>query len=471
MSASSPTALLRRAMPLAIVLALAACASVPDLGPLPQPKSLGVSPNAGQVQLDASWWQHYGDAQLNQLIDEALRNAPDLAAADARVRKAIGAAQQAGAATLPSVGVNASLSRMKQSYNNGVPAAFVPQGLNNSVRATLDLSYEIDFWGKNRSALAAATNEQAAAEADAAQARLTLSTAIAAAYAELAHLYAQRDAAQQALEIRTQSAQLIKERQQQGLETLGTVRQADSRSASAKAELLAIEESIALQGHQLAALMGAEPERGDRIQRPAINLAQNITIPAQLHADLLGRRPDLTAARLRAEAAAKRIDQSRAEFYPNLNLSAYVGAQSLGLGLFTKAGSGIAGFGPAISLPIFRGGQLQGQYRVTRAQYDEAVANYDQTLNRALQDVADALSSQAALDGRLSAQQESLAAAEDALRIARNRYQGGLATYLDVLTAEDSVVASRRSLSDLQTRRLSLDVALIRALGGGYRAA
>jgi NodT family efflux transporter outer membrane factor (OMF) lipoprotein len=468
MNASS---LSRRVLPVVITLALAACASVPDLGPLPQPKSLSTSPAAGQAQVDTTWWQHYGDTQLNALIDEALRNAPDLAAADARVRKAVGVAQQAGAAELPSVGINASVDRLKQSYNNGVPAAFVPKGFNNSARATLDLSYEIDFWGKNRAALAAATSEQAATEADAAQARLTLSTAIASAYAELAHLYAQRDAAKQALEIRTQSAQLINERQQQGLETLGSVRQVESRSASAKADLLAIDESITLQGHQLAALMGANPERGSRIQRPGINLAQSIAVPPQLHADLLGRRPDLTAARLRAQAAAKRIDQSRAEFYPNVNLSAYVGAQSLGLDLFAKAGSGIASFGPAISLPIFRGGQLQGQYRVARAQYDEAVANYDQALNHALQDVADALSSQASLDGRLAAQQESFAAAEDALRIARNRYQGGLATYLDVLTAEDSVVNGRRALSDLQTRRLSLDVALIRALGGGYRAA
>ncbi|WP_181243107.1 TolC family protein, partial [Chromobacterium subtsugae] len=205
------------------------------------------------------------------------------------------------------------------------------------------------------------------------------------------------------------------------------------------------------------------------IARPAAGLFREQRLPDTLAAELLGRRPDLAAARLRAEAAAKRIDAAEAQFYPNVNLTAFVGAQSLGLGLFDKAGSGIAGVGPAINLPIFRGGQLQGQYRAARGDYDAAVASYDAALSQALRETADAVASQAALTPQLEQRRLALQTADEAYRVSQNRYQGGLANYLDVLNAEDGVIASRRSLAALDARRFALDVALIKALGGGYQ--
>ncbi|QEL56824.1 efflux transporter outer membrane subunit [Chromobacterium paludis] len=458
--------------PLAALALLAGCATTPDMGPAPQAKPLPQYQISQSLPLQqgqwaaTQWWRKYGDPQLDRLMDEALSQAPDLAAARARVERAEGQAQQAGAAQWPGVELNASASRAKQSYNNGQPA---PAGFNTSGRAALDFSYELDFWGKNRAAVAAATSELTATRADAAQARLMLTTSLAAGYAELARLFAERDAAAQALDVRGHTAALLRERRQQGMETLGSVRQAESREAAARADLAAADESIALQRHSLAALMGAGPDRGLAITRPAANLFREQRLPDTLAAELLGRRPDLAAARLRAEAAAKRIDVAQAQFYPNVNLTAYAGAQSLGLGLFDKAGSGIAGFGPAISLPIFRGGQLQGQYRAARGDYDAAVASYDATLSQALRETADAVSSQAALTPQLEQRRLALQTADEAYRVSQNRYQGGLANYLDVLNAEDGVIAARRSLAALETRRFTLDVALIQALGGGYQ--
>ncbi|WP_199154684.1 efflux transporter outer membrane subunit [Chromobacterium sp. ASV23] len=457
---------------LAALALLSGCAVLPDMGPAPQPKPLQQYQNtqslpSGQAQwANSQWWLKYDDAQLHQLMDEALRQAPDLAATRARVERAEGLAQQAGAALLPGVDLNAAINRDKQSYNNGMLA---PTGFNTSGRATLDFSYELDFWGKNRAAVAAATSELTAAQADAAEARLMLTTSLAAGYAELARLFAERDAAAQALDVRSHTAQLLRERQRQGMETLGSVRQAESREAAARADLEAADESIALQRHSLAALIGAGPDRGLAIARPASGLFRGQQLPAALAAELLGRRPDLAAARLRAEAAAKRIDVAQAQFYPNVNLTAFVGAQSLGLDLFAKSGSGIAGIGPAINLPIFRGGQLQGQYRVARADYDAAVASYDATLSQALREVADAVSSQASLTPQLEQRRLALQTADEAYRVSQNRYQGGLANYLDVLNTEDTVIASRRSLASLEARRFSLDIALIKALGGGYQ--
>jgi NodT family efflux transporter outer membrane factor (OMF) lipoprotein len=249
---------------------------------------------------------------------------------------------------------------------------------------------------------------------------------------------------------------------------MGGVKQVESRRAAAEAEVLSVEEQIALQKNALAALLGAGPDRGLAIQRPTVKLSRDFGLPPQLAADLLGRRPDITAARLRAEAGAKRIDQATAEFYPNVNLAAFVGVQSLGLDMLARNGSSIGSAGPAVSLPIFDGGRLRGQLKGREAEHAEAVANYNDTVVKALQDVADAATSQKALGGQLARSGEAVDAARDAWRIQNNRYEGGLSTYLDVLSAEDTLLSSLRSLTDLQSRSFTLDVALVRALGGGY---
>lgn len=455
-------------------LALGACAGLPDKSAGPQIKSANQYATAQSFAAPAAqwpadtWWKSYGDAQLDALIDEALAGAPNIAVAQARLRRAQAVAQVSDAATKPQVSANTSATEQKQSYNYLSPRNMTPQGWNDYGRATLDLSWELDFWGKNRAALAAATSEAEAARADEAQARLALASSIASAYAELAREHAQLETAKAAFDARAKTADLFRRRFENGLETRGGVRQVDARRASAEADVLAIEEQLALQRNRIAALIGAGPDRGLSIQRPAIDLTRPFSLPQNLAADLVGRRPDIVASRLRAEAAAKRIDQSRAAFYPNVNLAAFVGFQSLGLNMLTKDGSSVGSVGPAISLPIFDGGRLRGNLRVSDAEYAEAVANYDRTLVQALQEVADAATSRKALDGQLGKTMEAVDAAREAWRIQSNRYEGALATYLDVLSAEDSLLGSLSVLTDLQSRSLTLDVALVKALGGGY---
>ena len=415
-----------------------------------------------------TWWTAYGDRQLDTLIDEALRGAPNLAVAEARLQRAVAYGQVARGATRPQVSANGSASQQKQSYNYITPSALTPQGWNDYGRATLDLTWELDFWGKNRAALAAATSDAEAARADVAQARLVLAASIASTYAELAREFAALDTARAALEVRSKTADLFRRRYDNGLETLGSVRGVEARRAAAEAEVLAVEERIGLTRNRLAALMGAGPDRGLQIARPVIDLTRPYGLPPSLAADLIGRRPDVTAARLRAEAASKRIRQAQAAFYPNVNLMAFVGVQSLGLDNLARNGSSIGSVGPAISLPIFDGGRLRGQLNGAEAEYAEAVANYDRTVVQALQEVADVTVSRNALGGQLAKTGEAVDAAREAWRIQNNRYQGGLSTYLDVLSAEDSLLESLRTLTDLQSRTFTLDVALNRALGGGY---
>lgn len=462
-------------IPATCLAGLVGCAPMPAMDQPPALKTMDQLASTRSFAEPAAhwpgndWWKAYGDAQLDSLIEDSLRDSPNLAVAQARLRQAWAAAQAAGAPLMPEVTGNASFTQAKQSYNSVLPRQAVPSGWKDYGVATLNLSWELDFWGKNRSALAAALSERQAAQAEVAQTRLILSTTVASAYAELRHLFTVRDNAEAALAIRAKTVELFRKRQTFGLETLAGVRQVEARQAAAEAELQTIDERIGLQRNAIAALLGAGPDRGLAIARPATRFAGSTGLPSNLALELLGRRPDILAARLRTEAAAKRIDQQKAGFYPSVNLLAFIGVQSFGIDKLTKSGSDIGSVGPAISLPIFNTERLQGQLRGARAEYDAAVAIYNATLSNALRDVADAATSRKALDGELAATRAAVAAAAEAHHMISRRYEGQLATYLDVLTAEDELIAARRAQAELETRALILDVALVRALGGGFQ--
>lgn len=453
---------------------LASCAAVPDLGARPeirQPASFAAERSlaGGGVSFwpVEQWWSGYGDAQLSGLIEEGLADAPDLAAAAARLDRARALAQQAGAATLPSLTADGSVNGSKQSYNNGIPPAFVPHGWQDTGRVAATLSFDLDLWGKNRAALRAATSDAEAARIELEEARLVLSTGIAGAYADLARLFAERDVQATALDLRLQTHKLVSDRVAIGLDTLAELKQADAAVPAARAELAATDEAIGLTRNRLAALLGKGPDRGLTIARPAAAV-QARGLPDGVTTDLIGRRPDIAAARARVESAAQRIKVAHADFYPSVSLTALAGFQSLGIDALFKSGSTFGQAGPAISLPIFRGGAIAGQYKGARASYDEAVATYDRAVADAFHQVADAVTSRKMLAVRLSESRQALADSEAAFGVARQRYQGGLSTYLDVLSAEERLLQNRTIVADLEARAFTLDVALVRALGGGF---
>ena len=458
----------------AALLAAAGCAPLPRMESSPSLRKVEQLGSSESFAAPASawpgegWWRAYGDAQLDGLIDEALRGSPDLDLAQARLHAAMAAVQGAHATRIPEVTGTAAFTEGKQSYNYLIPKEALPQGWNDYGIATVNFSWELDFWGKNRAALAAALSEQRAAEVEVAETRLVLSTSVASAYAGLVHLYTLRDNAAQTLDIRTKTVTLFRQRHEFGLETLASVREVEARQAAAQGDLLSIDERIGLQRNAIAALLGAGPDRGLAISRPTAQFPGSQGLPQNLAAELLGRRPDIIAARSRTEAAARRIDQAKAGFYPSVNLLGFVGLQSLGIDNLTKSGSDLGSIGPAISLPIFNTERLQGQLRGAHAEYEAAVATYNATLSQALREVADAATSRRSLDGELAASRAAVAAAAEAHQIVTRRYQGALATYLDVLTAEDQLISAQRAEAELETRALILDVELVRALGGGF---
>lgn len=471
---------LRRSLLLAsMASAVLLSACVPDLGPMPDPQSpdalateRSFTSLAGEWPTD-KWWELYRDPELNQLIGEALNGSPTIMIAGARLREARATAQQAGAALFPDVEFNGSALVSKQSTSQGFPSqiqSVMPHGWHTNANVATSFNFELDLFGKNRAALAAATSEEQAAEVDMAEARLVLSTSVAAAYAELVRLASNKAAAEDAVHIREHAAQLFRERESQGLETSGAAAQAEAVAESARADVDVIDGQIGITRNEIAALVGKGPDRGLEVPLPISHAVRAPELPPHLAADLIARRPDLVAARLRAEAASSRITVARADFYPNIDLQGLIGFQSLDVGSLFRHTSLVGAIGPAVHLPIFDGGRIEGTYRGARAGYDEAVAGYDQTLVTSVREVADALVTQREVATELGHARGALKQGETAYHTADQRYRAGLAHYLDVLAAEDVLVLQRRRVADLEARALAQDVTLVRALGGGFHS-
>jgi NodT family efflux transporter outer membrane factor (OMF) lipoprotein len=463
----------------ATLVLVAGCA--PNLGPRPPLAAAGSLASRESLAAPTAdwptraWWKAYCDPQLDALIEEGLKSAPTVRQAAARLRSAEAAAGQSRASLFPGIAVSAGEQEYLQSKNTGFPD-FIKRNFPGSPHAfgrlSVDLAWDLDLFGRNRANLAAAVSEAQAAQADRAQAELTLSSAIAAQYAELRRLAADRAAAQAAVEIRRKPLALVGQRLENGLETRGEFKQQAASVPAARSEVDALDRQIALGRNQLAALVGAGPDRGLDVKLDGdAPVLKPFGLPPQVGLDLVGRRPDIVAARLRAQAAAKRIRVAQADFYPNLNLAGSVGYQSLGLDVLTSKDSRFTGVGPALSLPIFSGGRARAGYRNARSQYDLAAATYDQTLIQALHEVADSVVNIRLLDRQLADAREALDNSEAAYRIAKARYEGGLSPYISVLTFENALISQRRAVADLEGIALTNDIALVRALGGGFRPA
>ena len=472
-TASSPMS--RRAGLVAALLAttaLTACTTIPQSAPFATEPSQAKKVNPINAVSEQTWWKDLGDPQLQRLMTQAFNNSPSLAMAEARLNQAQAAVSQYRAANRPQVGLNATAYEAKQSYNYLFPAEALPEGYTDYGQTTLNFNWELDFWGKNRAAIAAASSNAQAAEADAAQARLVLSTAIATAYIDLDRLYQERDLAERAVGIRTDSAKLVQDKLNNGVSNKAQDAQAQAGIFAAQADLAALDEQIELNKHLIAMLSGASPEFAGTLQRPALALnAQAFgSVPAQVNLDLIGRRPDIIAARWRAEAASAHIKQAHAAFYPNINIAAFAGFQSLGLDKLFSSGSDIGQVGPALSLPLFDGGALKANLKSAESEHALAIASYNQDVLQAMQQVADTLSSQKALQARLDNSEQALAAYEEAYRLSKLRYDGGLSDYTSLLVAEQSLISQRRAVADLKSRAMTLNIALIKSLGGAYNS-
>ncbi len=462
---------MKRLLSTVLVLALSGCALM-ESGPEPvaalDAAKLGLT-SQDTTWPETQWWQRYGDPQLNALLDEALANSPSMSAAQARLAKANAAVGIARAPLLPRVDANYALTREHLSKDYIYPAPLGGSVVSDN-RLALDFSYELDFWGKNRSRLQAAVSQQAAAAADAQAARNLLASATVRAYLNLQNAFAQRDVLNRVLAQRAEVLSLTEGRYKAGLDTQVEVKQAESSLAAGKVELTQTDTTLAQLRNQVAALAGAGPQRGQSLQPVALTTPAG-GVPASVPLDLLGHRPDIVAAKWRAEAARHAIDSAKAEFYPNVNLVAFAGFQAMGTGNLLGADARMAGFGPAITLPIFHGGELNANLAGRRADADLAVSDYNQTVLDAVHQVADALDGLRLLDQEKAQQRQAREAIDAAYDLAVKRYKAGMGNYISVLIAQTGVLTQARLDTDLRIRAYQLDASLASALGGGYAPA
>lgn len=457
------------------VLVLAACADMSGIDSHARLRDTdkldlaAVNANASLAAstVDSQWWLAFGDAQLDRLVDQAVAGNPNLQSAQARLARARAATALAEAADRPQLNGSLDLTRQKFSSTYIYPAP-----LGGSVRETgtlqLSGSWEIDFFGKNRAALNAALGSANAAAADADAARVLLASNVARNYVQWARLNEQLIVARRTLAQRDETLRLVRDRVSAGLDTRLELRQSEGGLPEARQQIEALNEQIAISQHALDALVG-QPNTSAALTPPMFATIKTIALQPALPVDLLGRRADVAAARWRVEAATQDVTNAKAQFYPNVNLVAFAGFQAIGFDNLLNSGSQQWGVGPAIRLPIFEGGRLRANLRGKNADLDAAIESYNATVLDAVRDAADQVSSAQSITRQQVEQRNAQVAAEGAYEIAVQRYRAGLGNYLNVLTAETSVLLQRRQAVDLAARALDTQIGLARALGGGWQ--
>jgi NodT family efflux transporter outer membrane factor (OMF) lipoprotein len=415
------------------------------------------------------WWETLQDDQLNNLLAVALAGNPNLKAAQARVTQARAIAGIVEDSTQPKAQADASINRELYSARGVVPPPLAGTYAWRN-QATLSGSYDLDLWGRNRDSLAAALDDVQLASAESQVARLTLETAIVRSYIQLSLQFEIQDIVRETLLQREHLLDISRQRQKAGLVTEFDVTSIEQTLPAAQRDLEKASEAISLLRNELAALTGKGPADGERIARPTLRLDRSIALPSALPAELIGRRPDIAAQRWRLEAAAKRIDVAKADFYPNIDLLAFVGFQSFGFPKFLDASSQIRGIAPAISLPIFAGARLRGQLGSQTALYDVAVEQYNATVVHALNDVGDTAVKAQSLKRQDALTQQSLQLARKTLVLAEKAYRAGLTDSLNTITAQISLLNEEQKTAQIGASRLDTYVTLMAALGGGANA-
>lgn len=462
---------------LAFILTIAGCASTKNIAPqdtLNTASALDAGAALRAADGDAgwpsvTWWRAYNDPQLDALIDRAQAGNPTLALAAARVREARSLAGVAESAQSPHIDGSMGIARKKWPDNG-----YYGPGKYNDVTtwndtAGLQLSYNLDLWGRDENNTQRALDATHARAADARAAQLDLEANVVRAYIGLSQAFALRDIANDTLTQQQRIADRAHRRLTGGIGTQLEVAQAEASLPEYERQLDTYDEAIALARNQLAALVGQGPGAGDTLTRPVLSLATPMGLPSSLPAELVGRRPDVVAARWTVAAQARGIDVAKAQFYPNVNLMASLTQMSAGgalLTFLTKNGTGWSG-GPAITLPIFEGGQLRSQLGAASAQYDEAVDHYNATLVEALRDIADQVVRLKSLDRQLDAAARSVAAAQKSYGLAEEGYKRGLTDYLNVLVAQTQLLRVQDNQARVQAERLAVYTTFTTALGGG----
>lgn len=460
---------MKRSIALLSALLLSACVSAPSTTPQASkvaPEKLGLS-GAVAPQFPDEWWKTFHDPQVDRLADLTLAHNPTLASALIRIRAAEAELSVARANDLPQLNLDGQEQRQIFSKNYIIPPPFGGSWQwFGQVQA--GLSWNIDFWGKQAAIIARARDNARAAALDAAAARLALSGALAQTYVNLLLAYQDSDIAAETVAEREEILKLTQGRYNAGLENASAVEQAKALLALARADQKRTLTQRDVDIHAIAALSGQGAAAYDAITRPAPNLDTALPLPDALPADLLARRPDILAAEVRVEAAAKGREAAHADFFPNINLAAFAGFQAIGLSRLLTGDSFTYGVGPAIHLPIFDAGRIRANYAGATADLDSAVEAYNGTVLDAVRQTSDAITQVRSLQSQRADQQAALDSATRAFALAQTRYRTGLSDQIVMLNAESTLLTAREQMAALIANSTIQRVTLLLSVGGGF---
>ena len=408
------------------------------------------------------WWQAFADPVLNDLETRAEAASPTLAAALARRDEARAVLGQTAAALVPELDGAASTARDRVSRDR--PLSIGSAATYNDYRVGGTLSYELDLWGRVRNSVSAARSDAGATEADLASVRLSLQAAVADAYVRLRGLDAQADLLARSVDAYTRALDLTRRRHQGGVASGLDENRARTVLGNARAQVADIASQRAITEHELAALIGA-PASSFRLA-PATHVVDAPAVPVGTPSTLLERRPDISAAQRRVIEANTRIGVARAALFPTITLGLAGGYETTGANLLSAPNTYWA-LGPlGLSLPIFDGGRRKAAVRQSRAQLNEAAANYRTTVLTAFREVEDALANARDLAREADEQRVAATAAEATSQLSFTRYREGASDYFEVVTAQTDALNAQRALLAVETRRAQASVAIVRALGG-----
>jgi multidrug efflux system outer membrane protein len=431
-------------------------------------------PPQGQAVARDRWWDLYGDPLLDRLVEEALSNNRDLVIAAARVEEAQALLRITDAERAPSVDATAGYDRSRSSQRAAIPLPPSVPLEHSAYRATVNVAYEVDLWGRLRGASDAARAQLLATRAAHETVRITIASQVVQSYFALLALDMQVDTTRRTIGLRVQNLELQKHRHAAGLTADFNLRQLESEVAAARAQLPQLEQRRTSVEIALSVLLGRSPRAitNDSIALNADAAATETlvtAVPEGLPSELLLRRPDIVEAEQRLIAANARIGVARASLFPRIALTGYFGSESASLGDLFTAPARVWQLAFGLAQPIFQGGRLRAEVDAVQARERQAVGQYQKTVQIAFGEVREALVAQTRSREVYIAESERVAALRETLRLARIRFDNGLSSQLEVVDAERNLLnAELNRIDALRAQRVAV-ADVVRTLGGGWK--
>jgi len=481
----------------------AGCAKIPPYSSaaIPPPQSLQNSVTAA-LDTDTfkegswpkeTWWELFQDPQLSQLIEEGLKNNPDIKKTEAKIQESLGIAKQIKARLFPHINffgqdnwehLSAHGFEREFAFHQPPPNQIPPAlaGTNFSVFATpvpavlqvldigFDMNWQLDFFEKNRFRLAAALGEAKAVEAEAKKNRLLISSQIATTYFSLQTQWAILAVYKELITLRKKLNALTEQRTQTGLGSALDTLLTQIDVSQAEKLIIDLEETAELDRHRLLVLIGQNPDTGREIEPHFSALESPLPIPEEISSNLLARRPDLMAAIWNVEKAACTVGVAKREFYPEINLKGLLSLRSVVPSQLFNISSTANSLFPSFTLPVFRGGELRGNLKEKLALFDEAANTYHDTLLKALQEVADVLVQLETTSRKIDAQKAICQESEERAALMHKQFDTGTASYLSFLQFELESINQKSTLLSFQSDKILFAIKLMQALGGGYQS-